>query len=280
MGIHIGTCLLLGLGLVLGGFAEEGFDWAAAIERLGNDDFEERNQASIELWQEGMNAIPHLEKARSSHKDPQVRLGADAVHKHLSLGYLPGLSAETLALVKAYHQGQIQILPELVMAEDVGPEVANLLIDQTVERRRDVYGLLEFTCDRIRKQAWALMKDDQLEEGTALFERSLNFVQPHLKNHTARDEANLLNGYAWDCALARLRLDEALKTINEALRRQPHDTTFLDTKAEILFVRGDRAGARKLIERAIDLKPLRDPEYYQKQRKRFLFSGFDSRPDY
>lgn len=89
-----------------------------------------------------------------------------------------------------------------------------------------------------------------------------------------------MNGFAWDCALSRQHLDEGLDAVNEALRRQPRDTTFMDTKAEILFLQGDRAAAVELIKRAIALKPADDVEYYHKQKKRFVFSGIESLPDY
>jgi len=251
----------------------------ALVERLGAASYKVRNQASMDLWKNGLEILPLL-KANFTHKDPEVRLRSYHVYQHLSDGYLPGLSPEALAMVESYHEGdRYQALADLVLADEKGHDVASLLLTR-VKDKDTSHDLVEYVGHRVREKAWALIKAKEEEEGRELFERSYQFTKPQLKNHRRRDEANLWNGFAWDCALSRQHLDEGLDAVNEALRRNPRDTTFLDTKAEILFVQGDRAAAIKLIKQAIAMGPKRDPQYYQKQLKRFIYSDAKSLPDY
>lgn len=251
----------------------------AALKQLGGETWAEREAASGVVWRAGLDVLPRLETLIKEENDPEVRGRAREIQRHLRRGYIPGLPKETMKLVKSFHEGnRLQGLSELLMADGQGPVVANLLMEEAVTEKKEQHDALEYVGHRVREKAWALIKDDQEEEGLELFERSYEFTKERLKNHRA--EANTWNGFAWDCALSRQHLDEGLKAIDHALRLDPTDYTFLDTKAELLFVSGDRAGAKKWIDRAIRLRPNRNPEYYVKQKRRFTFSGFDSRPDF
>lgn len=251
----------------------------AALKELGAVRFADREAASAVVWRAGLEVLPTLDTVIKEENDPEVRGRAREIQRHLRRGYIPGLPPYTVKLVKSFHQGnRMQGLSELLMADGKGPLVANLLMDEEVTEKKEQHDTLEYVGHRVREQAWALIKDDDEEKGLELFERSYEFTKERIKNHQA--EANTWNGFAWDCALSRQHLDEGLKAIDHALRLDPTDYTFLDTKAELLFVSGDRAGAKKWIERAIRLRPNRNPEYYVKQKRRFTFSGFDSRPDF
>lgn len=60
-------------------------------------------------------------------------------------------------------------------------------------------------------------------------------------------------------------------------RTEYGDPTILDTLAEVLFVRGDRDGALRMIDQAIRLT--RGEDYYVQQRRRFVGErAFDDRP--
>jgi len=251
----------------------------AAFKQLGATSFADREAASAVIWRAGLDVLPRLETVIKQENDPEVRGRAREIKRHLSRGYIPGLAPDTMKRVKSFHDGnRLQGLADLLMADGQGPLVANLLMDESITEKQEQHDALEYVGHRVREAAWERIKNDQEKEGLDLFQRSYEFTKERLKDH--RNEANTWNGFAWDCALSRQHLDEGLKAIDHALRLEPTDYTFLDTKAELLFVSGDRAGAKKWIDRAIRLRPNRNPEYYVKQKRRFTFSGFDSRPDF
>jgi len=250
-----------------------------AFKQLGAEHFATREAASEVVWRAGLEVLPQLEKVMADENDPEVRGRAREIQRHLRRGYIPGLPPETMKMVQMFHDGNRGPgLAALLMADGKGPLVANLLMDEEITQRQEHHDMLEYVTHRVREKAWDLIKKDEEKEGLALFERSYEFTKERIKKH--KNEANTWNGFAWDCALSRTHLDEGMKAIDHALRLDPTDYTFLDTKAELLFVSGDRAGAKKWIDRALRLQPRRNPDYYVKQKRRFTFSGFDSRPDF
>ena len=67
------------------------------------------------------------------------------------------------------------------------------------------------------------------------------------------DDAMALNNYAYYLALSETKLDTAEVMSRRSLSLEPDNPTYLDTLAWILYLRGDYAEAKRLIERAVEL---------------------------
>ena len=75
------------------------------------------------------------------------------------------------------------------------------------------------------------------------------------------------NNLAWLLAKTRMRLDEALAAANRAVEIDENRPSYLDTLAEVHFVRGEVADAIRVIRRAREHAP--DDDYLRKQLDRF-----------
>jgi tetratricopeptide (TPR) repeat protein len=80
-----------------------------------------------------------------------------------------------------------------------------------------------------------------------------------------------LNEVAWLCAVCDEHLDEAQALAERAIAAAPADANLIDTLAEILFHRGDVAGAIKQERCAVEMNPER--EYLKKQLEKFEKAG-------
>jgi tetratricopeptide (TPR) repeat protein len=98
-----------------------------------------------------------------------------------------------------------------------------------------------------------------------LFDAVYNHVAGIVKAYPR--SARHRNQLAWLTARCRRRLDDGLVNAREAVRLKPESAGYLDTLAEVLFQRGDRDEAVKVIRRAVELSPKVD--YYRKQLERF-----------
>ena len=76
------------------------------------------------------------------------------------------------------------------------------------------------------------------------------------------------NNLAWMYAKCGRKLDEALKLAERAVELEPDNATYLDTLAEVEFLRGNRDRAVELARRCIRLDP--DHRHYRRQLQRFL----------
>lgn len=65
----------------------------------------------------------------------------------------------------------------------------------------------------------------------------------------------------------RRRLDEALKHADQAVRLDPKNPAYIDTLAELHFLRGDRRRAIELAKRCVELAP--QEEHFRRQLERF-----------
>ncbi len=75
------------------------------------------------------------------------------------------------------------------------------------------------------------------------------------------------NNYAWACARCHKRLDDARRHAERAVELEPHNTSYLDTLAEVVFLQGDSARAIELIGQCIELNPFK--QHYRDQMQRF-----------
>ena len=81
------------------------------------------------------------------------------------------------------------------------------------------------------------------------------------------ESAMLHNHLAWFLAKTRRQPAAALLHAERAVALAPLDYHYLDTKAEVIFRQGDRAGARKLFEECLRMAPF---AYPYRDRQRYL----------
>jgi len=277
---------------------------ARAIRDLGARDFKTREAASIVLFEAGTNAVPALEKAAQS-PDPEVRLRAAGLLPAARLGLPAGFPAElrdvltnypkagieekqaTVAqLIKLGRKGRPVLLglarsePDLqTRGEIFGPVIESVqaeLIRRLQPDKLDTEALnhiaegLEFYQGIVPEDATIPLKVIQRldalryrQRADDIFERSYRILA--VRAVGAKDsEPN--NDLAWLCAVSHRRLDDGLKYIEKALAKSPNEAAFLDTKAELLFQKGEKEEALKLIEKTVERSP--DFLYFQKQRER------------
>jgi predicted Zn-dependent protease len=75
------------------------------------------------------------------------------------------------------------------------------------------------------------------------------------------------NTAAWLAARCRRQLDDALEHARVATELSPNDTGYMDTLAEVMFQRGEKANAMELMKQCLEIDP-KNP-YYRKQLQRF-----------
>ena len=102
------------------------------------------------------------------------------------------------------------------------------------------------------------------KEHDAWFEESWQALMKN-RDRFPKDD-NVRNSAAWLAARSILRLDDAEKESQEALRLRPRQAAYLDTMAEIHFARGDREKAVEWSKKAITSDPRATPlreQYYR-----------------
>ena len=85
-------------------------------------------------------------------------------------------------------------------------------------------------------------------------------------------DATSLNNYAFSLAERKERLTEADSMINIALKLEPGNPFFLDTKAWILFAKKDYKQALRLLDKCMEIDP-KNPEYYRHAKLIFIEIG-------
>jgi tetratricopeptide (TPR) repeat protein len=103
-------------------------------------------------------------------------------------------------------------------------------------------------------------------EADEVFRASLAPLQALLKDYP--DSPLYNNQAAWLSANARRELDAALVQARRATTLAPEIAGYKDTLAEVLFRRGDKAGAIEIMQKLVDRSVGRRP-YYQFQLERF-----------
>jgi|GEM_PF-2396198 len=105
------------------------------IEQLGAAKYKQRQAASKALWQQGLPAIPRLEKA-AKNEDPEISIRAGKILEKLSKGEIFGLSDELKKLAKEFREGnkyeRYKVFPKLMAAEG-GGDLAPFLLEQLTE---------------------------------------------------------------------------------------------------------------------------------------------------
>jgi tetratricopeptide (TPR) repeat protein len=82
----------------------------------------------------------------------------------------------------------------------------------------------------------------------------------------------VLNNYAYSLANRKEQLDKADSLIEKALKLDPKNPFFIDTKARILFAKKEYQPALKLLDQCMAMDP-KNPEYYRHAKEIFLAIG-------
>ena len=80
--------------------------------------------------------------------------------------------------------------------------------------------------------------------------------------------ASNYNNLAWYYATHEKELDKGIELAKKAVALAPDSPEYLDTLAELYYLKGDREAAIREIQKALDLKPAHTL-YYQKQLEKF-----------
>ena len=75
------------------------------------------------------------------------------------------------------------------------------------------------------------------------------------------------NNFAWTLVCAQRDLEQARRQVDQALRLRPHNSSYLDTKAEVEALLGNREQALEYSRRSVQANPSRT--YYRRQVHRF-----------
>lgn len=86
---------------------------AAAVQSLGNDDFEVRQQASEFLWRTGKPALAQLETA-AKDPDAEIRLRATLLLRKIRLGITPDTPIDVQQLIAAYYDGDRNVRQQVI----------------------------------------------------------------------------------------------------------------------------------------------------------------------
>lgn len=107
-----------------------------------------------------------------------------------------------------------------------------------------------------RADAFILLGDIYHEAGND--ERAFQYYDSCLVYRP--DDAMALNNYAYYLALNETRLEEAETMSRKSNELDPDNPTYLDTLAWILYLRGDYTGAKRYIDRTVELMKPEDLE--------------------
>lgn len=143
-----------------------------------------------------------------------------------------------LYVTKAYAHIEQKKYTEAIEAADEGLEVAT--------DRRDKAQLMQTKAEAYKAQE-NYVKSDKLYEEVL----QLNPYDP-----------SVLNNYAFNLANRKVRLEKADTMIRLALKLQPSNPYFLDTKAWILYAKGSYEEALKVLRKCIEIDP-KNKEYYE-----------------
>jgi len=112
-------------------------------------------------------------------------------------------------------------------------------------------------------QASAYDQLNNYKKSEDLFEKILK-ISPY--------NSTVLNNYSFSLAERKENLDKADSLINLALKLEPSNPFFLDTKAWILYGMKDYDAALKLLDKCMEIDP-KNPEYYILAKEIFLTLG-------
>ena len=105
----------------------------------------------------------------------------------------------------------------------------------------------------------------QSAAATALFDKSFVFIETICERFP--NSALHHNNLAWMSARCNRRLDDALYHVQRALELVPENPSYLDTKGEVHFRRGEVEEAIQCAQRCLELEP--QNKFFREQLRRF-----------
>jgi Tfp pilus assembly protein PilF len=111
--------------------------------------------------------------------------------------------------------------------------------------------------DSARSQLWGMIGD--IEQSRKRTKQSFRAYEKAL--HLDKDNATVLNNYAYHLSLENRDLERALAMATRANELSANNATFLDTKAWVLYMLDRYAEAKKVMQLALSLNRSKSPEY-------------------
>ena len=146
-------------------------DAAALVAQLGADGFAEREAASRRLWELADAALPALREACKAD-DPEVRKRARKIVADLELGILVDTPAETVALLREFHSGDLkkreEVLRSLRGADKMLLRFRLLLSEKNHEWREKLVRQFAGTGDEILEALRAVGRPEEAGELLAI----------------------------------------------------------------------------------------------------------------
>ena len=148
------------------------------------------------------------------------------------------------------------------------PNVIELYVSQSyayIEKKQYTKGIkiadegLDIALDKRDKIQLILCKASAYEKQEKFVKADKNFEEVLQMNPF---NGTVLNNYAFSLANRKIKLNKADSMINTALRLEPSNPFFLDTKAWILYGKGEYEKALKILNKCIEIDP-NGSDYYK-----------------
>ncbi|MHB1423720.1 MAG: tetratricopeptide repeat protein [Gemmataceae bacterium] len=209
-------------------------DW---VDRLGDNDFKVRENASQKLWEAGAAAESALEKALQSSDREVVRRARELLDK-FRWGIYPDTPADIVALIRAYQSSEgnprLEVLQKLLDSGEAGLRAAlKIAAAEKDEHQRKLLG--ELIANKLPAAFHRAIMEGKYEP----FERLLE-----LGHEGKFIGANQYAAY-W---LLRGKLAERIAHFRARLRDHPEDKWTAQTLAYLYRANGDLTAARKAAE--------------------------------
>ncbi len=154
-----------------------------------------------------------------------------------------------------------QQLKDTKEALELFPNVIELYVSQAyayIEKKEYVKGIeiadegLEIALHRKDQILLMLCKASAFEKQEMYIESDNTYEEILVLNPY---DAAVLNNYSYSLANRKIHLDKADSLINTAMKLEPANPFFLDTKAWVLYGKGDYEQAIKILNKCIDIDP-------------------------
>lgn len=231
---------------------------AKEIERLGNERFQVREEATRRLWEMGQAALPQLKEAISG-ADPEIGKRASVVLRKIEMDITPQTPEAVVALVERFSRSTIddkqRVIREL-RQQKAWRQILKLYSRETdPEARRKIRGDVEIVAIIAARESLASGKTEDALSLLRLVPDDVRGLMPladfHRSNGTLKDELAkaLSDGGArpqWRLALHRVAGDS--KSARAAARdaREPRIEAVFDLVEgdPLPFMRGSPSGER------------------------------------
>jgi tetratricopeptide (TPR) repeat protein len=186
----------------------------AEIQRLGDDRYTVREEATKRLWEMGKPALPRLREA-TSHSDPEIVRRAKLLIRKIELEVTPDTEPEVLALVERYGRAapdeKVELLQEL-RRHSAWKQMLRLFRDEQDAIVRDrARGMIQTVAIEAARTKLLAGKDDDARELLELAPGEggtlIALAEFHRHRGTLQAELEKATRPAWRVALLRVAGD-------------------------------------------------------------------------